>query len=308
MKQKELWDWGKEMHWVVLEMIQNPRGALGDGTGGRGDYVVSNSGTIVWVHIQYIIPSQSRVHRNIHWIHLIKCGHMKQTERCVVFWTLAVVHELSRLTTQPPPSQRGDAVTICGEDLKLIQLQDPHPAAKDTLESRRQFRTWSPRHNGWALKVCAWQCSYNALVSFLHFSFFFRACWHISTQIYNCFHLYYLFGSIRTFMCRETNLSWETEKASISERTGERWQAFYKWSINQHLFFFPEISTGYLYSPGRDGKKGIIRWSHTKNLCFLFDSRCKRHALHICEWEWLLNRKVALLVAKKILCFLLPLY
>lgn len=209
MKQKELWDWGKEMHWVVLEMIQNPR----DRKGGRGDYVVSNSGTIVWVHIQYIIPSQSRVHRNIHWIHLIKCGHMKQTERCVVFWTLAVVHELSRLTTQPPPSQRGDAVTICGEDLKLIQLQDPHPAAKDTLESRRQFRTWSPRHNGWALKVCAWQCSYNALVSFLHFLFFLE---HVDT-----YPLKYITVSIST-ICLEASGHSCVEKRICLERLKKR--------------------------------------------------------------------------------------
>lgn len=96
------------------------------------------------------------------------------------------------------------------------------------------------------------------------------------------------------------------KKTNISERTGERWQAFFKWSINQHLIFFPKINTGYLYNPSRDGKKGIGAIQRIFVFCVTARgslSRCKRHAFHICEWEGLLNRKVALLVAKKMLCF-----
>lgn len=83
------------------------------------------------------------------------------------------------LAPQPSPSRRGDALTICGEDFKLIQFQDPHPAAKDPLESRRQFHTWIPRHNGWALKCMLGSAPTMHWCPFCIFLFFFSE--HVDT-------------------------------------------------------------------------------------------------------------------------------
>lgn len=51
--------------------------------------------------------------------------------------------------------------------------------------------------------------------------------------------------------------------------------------------FFTKIRTGYLYSPGGDCEKGIIRWEIQRIFVFCLtarrsSSRCKMHALHIC--------------------------
>lgn len=84
------------------------------------------------------------------------------------------------------------------------------------------------------IKVCGWQGSYDALV----FLFFFLLE-HVDTCSLN-----YINVSISTDLfeasrnsCGETDLSLEIEKVHISEGTEERWEAFYKWLINQHLIF-----------------------------------------------------------------------
>lgn len=103
MKQKELWDWGKIMRWVVLEMIQNPRGARGIGTGGRGDYVVSNSGTDCLsshpMHNSNSVKGAQKYSRNT----LDKmCSHGADRKVCGLLNPGCGVHEVSR--TAPPPT------------------------------------------------------------------------------------------------------------------------------------------------------------------------------------------------------------
>lgn len=66
------------------------------------------------------------------------------------------------------------------------------------------------------------------------------------------------------------------------------------------------MSTGYLYSPGGDCGKGIIRWSHTKNLCIFFDSQkilkqmCMLYtSVNVGDYH---TKKVAFLVAQHMIC------
>lgn len=136
------------MCWVVLEMAQIPRGAME-----LGQEAVET----MWWALQTDCLNSHPVHNSI-W----GKGTQKYSWNILdKMWSLEVdrkVYSLLNLGCGPwgvrncPTALRGDAVSICGEVLKLIQFQDPHPASKDSLESWRQFHTWIPSHNGWALK------------------------------------------------------------------------------------------------------------------------------------------------------------
>lgn len=67
-----------------------------------------------------------------------------------------------------------------------------------------------------------------------------------------------------------TQLSLENEKVLVSERNGEHRSAVLQIINKSASIFFTKVSTSYLYSPGGECEKGIVRWRDTKNLCTLF--------------------------------------
>ena len=120
--------------------------------------------------------------KNIHKMNLIKCGHIERTEKSFEPWLWSV------MCLELPCYSKWEMLLPLGKVWMWIQLQDPHPASKDPLESCRRFHTWVLRHNGRAL-ACGWQCSSEAKLSFLLSTF--TACWHMSTLINKRSHLHW---------------------------------------------------------------------------------------------------------------------
>jgi len=150
----------------------------------------------------------------------------------VVFWTLAVVHDVSETALQ---LWMGDAVTI-GQSLKVNSIARSTSCLQGPPRVMQSVPYVVLRHNGWALE-CGWQCFSEARVSFLLSTF--TACWHMSTLINKCSHLHWsVWKRQEIHVGGTTHLSLEIEKASASERTGEGIEAFWKWSINLHLIFY----------------------------------------------------------------------
>lgn len=135
-----------------------------------------------------------------------------------------------------PTTLRADAVTTCSQILKLIQFQDPYPASKDPLESWRQFHTWIPRHNGWALKCVV------GGIPMIHwcfcFVFSFKDCDTRPLKYVNVSLSTDLFGSMKKFIWGQNWFVFRNWKKQTFQKELERGERrFRNNQYIQHLTF-----------------------------------------------------------------------